>query len=122
MTHHLNITALAVISACVLIWGLVSARLERWDVSAPIAFVLLGLGFANIFPLVFSIVIDKLPEHTNALSGLMVTACVGAALVPPVMGLVADAHKSVQLSFIVPLLCLAYITWTAVMNLRTARA
>ena len=43
MTHHLNITALAVISACVLFWGLVSARLERWDVSAPIAFVLLGL-------------------------------------------------------------------------------
>ena len=43
MTHHLNITVLAVISACVLIWGLVSARLERWDVSAPIAFVLLGL-------------------------------------------------------------------------------
>ena len=43
MTHHLNITALAVISACVLVWGLVSARLERWDVSAPIAFVLLGL-------------------------------------------------------------------------------
>ncbi|MGO9241107.1 MAG: MFS transporter [Bryobacteraceae bacterium] len=90
--------------------------------AAVAGFLLIGLGFANIFPLVFSIVIDKLPEHTNALSGLMVTACVGAALVPPVMGLVADAHKSVQLSFIVPLLCLAYITWTAVMNLRTARA
>ena len=43
MTHDLNIAALAVVSACVLIWGLVSARLERWDVSAPIAFVVLGL-------------------------------------------------------------------------------
>ena len=43
MNHGLNIAALAVVSACVLVWGLVSARLERWDVSAPIAFVVLGV-------------------------------------------------------------------------------
>ena len=43
MTHDLDIAALAVVSACVIVWGLVSARLERWDVSAPIAFVVLGL-------------------------------------------------------------------------------
>ena len=43
MNHDLNITALAVVSACVIIWGLVSARLERWDVSAPMAFVVLGV-------------------------------------------------------------------------------
>ena len=43
MNHDLNIAALAVVSACVIVWGLVSARLERWDVSAPIAFVVLGL-------------------------------------------------------------------------------
>ena len=43
MAHDLNLAALAVISACVVVWGLVSARLERWNVSAPIAFVVLGL-------------------------------------------------------------------------------
>jgi sodium/hydrogen antiporter len=43
MEHSLNVSALAVVSACVVIWGLVSARLERLDVSAPIAFVVLGL-------------------------------------------------------------------------------
>ena len=43
MNHDLNTTALAVVSACVIIWGLVSARLERWDVSAPMAFVVLGV-------------------------------------------------------------------------------
>jgi NhaP-type Na+/H+ or K+/H+ antiporter len=41
--NDLNMTALAVIAACVLIWGLVSARLERWDISGPIAFMVLGL-------------------------------------------------------------------------------
>jgi sodium/hydrogen antiporter len=46
MPHELE-AAIAVISGCVILWGLVSARLERWDVTAPIAFVLLGLGAAN---------------------------------------------------------------------------
>jgi sodium/hydrogen antiporter len=43
MAHELDLAALAVVSACVVVWGLVSARLERWNVSAPIAFVVLGL-------------------------------------------------------------------------------
>ena len=43
MSHESGFAALAVISACVLVWGLVSGRLERWDVSAPIAFVVLGV-------------------------------------------------------------------------------
>ena len=43
MNHDLNLTALAVVSACVISWGLVSARLERWDISAPMAFVVLGV-------------------------------------------------------------------------------
>ena len=47
MSHDLNIEALAVISACIVVWGLVSARLERWDVSAPIAFVVLGVAVTH---------------------------------------------------------------------------
>ncbi|MCD4735248.1 MAG: MFS transporter, partial [Bacteroidales bacterium] len=52
--------------------------------------VLIGLGFANIFPLIFSITIDKMPDRSNELSGLMVTAIVGGAILPPVMGIIAD--------------------------------
>ena len=86
---------------------------------ALVSFFLVGLGFANVFPLVFSITVESLPEHTNELSGLMVTAIVGGAFLPPLMGLVAD-HSSVQLSFLVPLAALLYITWTAVMNRKPA--
>jgi len=43
MEHELDVTNLAVIAACLVGWGLVSARLERWQVTAPIAFVVLGL-------------------------------------------------------------------------------
>ncbi|HVN52408.1 MAG TPA: cation:proton antiporter [Acidimicrobiales bacterium] len=43
MEHGVDATAVAVVAACLLLWGLVSARLERFDVSAPIAFVVMGL-------------------------------------------------------------------------------
>ena len=47
MTHDLNLAVLAVVSLCVLTWGLVSARFERWNVSAPIAFVVFGLAVTH---------------------------------------------------------------------------
>jgi fucose permease len=87
---------------------------------ATASFFVIGLGFANIFPLVFSLAVERMPEHTNALSGLMVTAIVGGAFLPPLMGLVAD-RTSVSTSFVVPLAAVLYITWVAVIN-RTEKA
>ena len=84
---------------------------------AVISVILLGLGFANIFPLVFSITVDTMPEKANELSGLMVTAIVGGAIVPPVMGIVAD-NTSTLLGFIVPLIAMIYIGGTALYNLK----
>ena len=87
--------------------------------SSPLAlasFLVVGLGFANIFPLVFSIAVERIPSHTNELSGLMVTAIVGGAFLPPLMGALAD-RTSVQLGFLVPIAAIAYITWVAFVNL-----
>jgi fucose permease len=85
------------------------------------SFFLVGLGFANIFPLVFSMAVESMPEHTNELSGLMVTAIVGGAFVPPLTGFVAD-HSTVQLSFLVPLAAILYITAVASTAGRRAKA
>ena len=43
MESDLNAAVVAVIATCVVIWGLISGRLERWDVTAPIAFVVMGV-------------------------------------------------------------------------------
>lgn len=82
------------------------------------SFVVIGLGFANIFPLIFSIAIDAMPERSNELSGLMIMAIVGGAVMPPVMGLVAD-QSSVLIGFVVPLGCALYIFWVALRSLKT---
>lgn len=82
-----------------------------------VSFFVIGLGFANIFPLVFSIAVDSRPQDINPLSGLMVMAIVGGAFLPPLMGLIADTAHSVQIGFLVPLAAILYITWVAVANL-----
>ena len=83
-------------------------------VSTMAGVILVGLGFANIFPLIFSIAVDKMPRYANELSGLMITAIVGGALVPPVWGVVADRWTTAA-AFVVPLICLAYILFVGVM-------
>ena len=83
-------------------------------VIATAAFAMVGLGFANIFPLVFSITVDRMPEEVNALSGLLVMAIVGGAFVPPLMGFVSDASGSVQTGFLAPLAAIAYIAWVGI--------
>jgi fucose permease len=69
---------------------------------------LLGLGVANIFPLAFSLTIQKYPERGNEISGLMMMAISGGALIPPVIGLVSDS-LGVTAGMGVLLLCSAYI-------------
>jgi len=96
------------ITCAVSILGLLGLFLPSAALAAAACFVT-GLGFANIFPLVFSTAVEALPQHTNALSGLMVTAIVGGAILPPLMGLVAD-HSSVLIGFVVPLAAIGYVT------------
>lgn len=84
------------------------------NVTTWTSFILIGIGFANIFPLIFSMCIEKFPEKSNEISGLMTTAIVGAAFVPLLTGLVANQDP--KLAFLIPLACLIYLTFVALVN------
>ncbi len=101
-----------IITVLLSVFGFLGLFLGIQAVSIASIFVI-GLGFANIFPLIFSITVDAMPERTNELSGLMVTAIVGGAIIPPVMGAVAD-YSSTLIGFIVPLACILYISILAI--------
>jgi sodium/hydrogen antiporter len=47
MEHGLDTQAIAVVAGCFVLWGLISARSERINVTGPIAFVALGLLVAH---------------------------------------------------------------------------
>jgi fucose permease len=83
--------------------------------------VLCGLGFANVWPLVFSLTIERRPESSGALSGLMCMAIFGGAALPFLMGLAAD-RAGVRLAFLVPLACFAYLTALAFADRRGGAA
>jgi len=102
-----------VITSVLSVMGIILLILSPSELIAAISVFIIGLSFANVFPLVFSITVDSMPEKTNELSGLMVTAIVGGALIPPIMGIVAD-NTSVVIGFVVPLLALIYVLVTAV--------
>lgn len=95
--------------------GLLGVMAQSKGVAVASVF-LIGLGFANIFPLIFAMTVESMPEETNALAGLMVTAIVGGAILPPLMGLVADKFGSMRIAFLVPLAALVYVSATAIAN------
>jgi MFS transporter, FHS family, L-fucose permease len=67
-----------------------------------------GFGFANIWPMLFSITIEDKPECANELSGLMCMAISGGALLPMLMGWLLDLGWS-QMAFVVPTACFVYL-------------
>jgi len=105
-----------VITALISILGILGIFTGNETLSVGGVFIT-GLGFANVFPLIFSITIDRLPERSNELSGLMVTAIVGGALVPLLMNGLSEV-TSVLFSFIVPLACIGYILYVGFRNVR----
>jgi fucose permease len=70
--------------------------------------LLAGLGFGNIWPVLFSITVEARPERGAELSGLMCMAIFGGAVLPPLMGRIADA-AGLGLAFLVPLASFAYL-------------
>jgi len=92
---------LSIISIALIL--LVPSKAAAW----ALVFII-GLGVANIFPLVFSLTIQRYPERGNEISGLMMMAISGGALIPPIMGLVSDS-LGVTMGMGVLLLCAGYL-------------
>lgn len=111
-----NITArnFLILTVALSIVGNMLLFMEYNIITTWLSFILIGLGFANIFPLIFSMCIDRFPSLSNEISGLMTTAIVGAAFVPLLTGLAASIIP--QYAFIVTLACLVYIGFVALFN------
>jgi len=81
-------------------------------ISAPaLAWVLvflIGLTVANIFPLVFSLSVQRYPERSNEISGLMMMAISGGAVIPLLVGWISDI-SSVATGMTVLIACMVYL-------------
>ena len=70
-----------------------------------IAIFAIGLSCANVFSIIFSLALNKLPERSNEISALMIMGVSGGAIILPVQGVVNDAF-GLMASLLVLLCCL----------------
>lgn len=63
-----------------------------------------------MFPTIFALGVKDLGHHTKRASSFIIMAIVGGALMPYVMGLVAENY-STAISYSVPVICFAIVAW-----------
>jgi FHS family L-fucose permease-like MFS transporter len=84
------------------------------------ALVSCGLFNSVMWPCIFPMSIEGVGKYTSQASGILVTMVVGGAVVPEIQGWLAD-HYGYQPSFLVVLLCYAYVLFFALYGHRPVR-
>jgi FHS family L-fucose permease-like MFS transporter len=103
------------------VFGIIAALLlvVVMSVSGPvILWVGLSIGFFNsiMFPNIFALGVDGLDKgELSMASGLINSLIVGGAVIPVLMGLIADGI-GVRFSFILPIICYLYIVFFALVG------
>jgi MFS transporter, FHS family, L-fucose permease len=85
-----------------LLSGVSSGALAGWSL------ILVGLFNSIMFPTIFSLATEGMDKEAPQASGILCTAIVGGAFVPPLFGLVAD-QAGLALALVVPVICYAVI-------------
>ena len=78
-------------SALVALAALVGLIFSKNLVTVLVFVALVGLGYANLFSIIFSISMLKVPQKTNEVSALLIVGVCGGAIIPPVLGVVTDS-------------------------------
>lgn len=98
------------------------------------ALVVAGLGWTSVvalfstyffmsvmFPTIFALGIKDLGPLTKKASSFLVMSIVGGAIIPVIMGRIADV-STMALGFIVPLVCFAFIVYYGISGYRVRKA
>jgi FHS family L-fucose permease-like MFS transporter len=94
----------AVVVILLLVTMMFAGRVAMW------ALLLIGLFNSIMFPTIFTLALEGLGRFTSEGAGVLCMAIVGGAIVPLIQGMVAD-QVGVLYSFLVPLVCYAYIVF-----------
>lgn len=75
-------------------------------------YAVLAINFfmSIMFPTIFALGVKDLGDDTKLGSSFIIMAIVGGAIVPPLMGLLAD-HFSIQQAFLLPFFCFLFVIY-----------
>jgi FHS family L-fucose permease-like MFS transporter len=97
-------TAAIVASLLVVISMLSTGPIAMWSI------LLVGFFNSIMFPSIFTLGIAELGPLTGEGSGIMIMAIVGGAIIPVIVGVLAD-RIGIHHSFILPAICYLYIVY-----------
>ena len=108
----LGSTILGLISILALIFAPV-------DSVAMVLIFVTGLGVANIFPIIYSITVEKYPLRANEISGLMIMAVCGGAVLPLLMGWISDLTGNVVTAMMVLVVAISYLLFVSLLSVKS---
>ena len=112
LLRRLNITKFLTFSTMLTLIGLAGIIAFNNLTLAWIMIFVTGIGFSNIFPIIFTIAIEKRPEYANEISGMIILAVCGGAVIPPIMGVISDSFGVTQSLFVL-VACILYVSYSA---------
>ena len=89
--------------------ALIAYSANATGVSAGWALIAVGLANSIMFPTIFSLASAGLGKRAAEGSGVIATAIVGGAVVPPLYGMLADSSGSLAFALVLPVICYAVI-------------
>lgn len=100
------------ISIIVAVVGLAGMAFADSLVLELVAVAVFGLGYANMFSIIFSLALKHAPSRSNEVSSLLIMGVAGGAVVTPVLGIVTDMFHTQNAAVIAVI-----VVWLFVMSL-----
>lgn len=113
-----NFYLVSILAAAVGLVGMLCAHVQWLMIASVIIF---GLGYANLFSIIFSLALKHVPSRANEVSSLLVTGIAGGALVTPLLGVVTDATGTQTASMVAMLVLWVYMCLIFGVVSKTAR-
>jgi fucose permease len=65
---------------------------SQWSILVCTA--VFGLGYANLFAIIFSLSLKQMPEKANEISSLLIVGVSGGAIITPILGVASDLFQT----------------------------
>lgn len=70
-----------------------------------------GLGYANLFAIIFSLSLKRVPEKANEVSALLIMGVSGGAILPPLLGITSDFFATQTAALALLVVAWIYMIW-----------
>jgi fucose permease len=81
----------------------------------------IGLGVANIFPIMYSLTVEKYSLRANEISGLMIMAICGGAVLPLLMGWISDMTGNITSAMMVLVAAISYLLFVSLLSAKSKK-